>query len=175
MNQCSLCSRLFQNLTRREQNWEGVRKIRSRWGGDPLPPTSPQFFAHPRRAPSLSRFFARLFDLRLEKERKRLLRRLESIIPANMYLISLLVLVGLPTDVNFLTMTYFSSSGCKTIVFPQHGQTALHFGSFISHSPDNYFAKLAILTNSKQDRGSVVRIVLVSLRIEDCSIEEMPD
>ena len=160
MNQCSLCSRLFQNLTRREQNWEGVRKIRSRWGGDdPLPPTSPQFFAHPRRAPSLARFFARLFDLRLEKERKRLLRRLESIIAANMYLISLLVLVSLPTDVNFLTMT----------------QTALHFGSFISHSPDNYFAKLAILTNSKQDRGSVVRIVLVSLRIEDCSIEEMPD
>ena len=121
--------------------------------------TSPQFFPHPRHAPSLARFFARLFDLRLEKERKRLLRRLESIIAANMYLISLLVLVSLPTDVNFLTMT----------------QTALHFGSFISHSPDNYFAKLAILTNSKQDRGSVVRIVLVSLRIEDCSIEEMPD
>ena len=30
----------------------------------------------PRRASSLARFFARLFDLRLEKERKRLLRRL---------------------------------------------------------------------------------------------------
>ena len=39
-------------------------------------PTSPLFFAHPRRGPSLARFFARLFDLRLEKERKRLLRRL---------------------------------------------------------------------------------------------------
>ena len=30
-------------------------------------PTSPRLFAHPRRAPSLARFFARLFDLRLEK------------------------------------------------------------------------------------------------------------
>ena len=39
-------------------------------------PASPQFFADPRRAPSLARFFARLFDLRLEKERKRPLRRL---------------------------------------------------------------------------------------------------
>ena len=34
---------------------------------DPHPlPTSPQLFAHPRRAPSaLARFFARLFDLSL--------------------------------------------------------------------------------------------------------------
>ena len=41
-----------------------------------LLPTSPQFFAHLRCGPSLARFFARLFDLRLEKERKRLLHRL---------------------------------------------------------------------------------------------------
>ena len=39
-------------------------------------PTFPQFFAHPRRTPSLAHFFTRWFDLRLEKERKRLLRRL---------------------------------------------------------------------------------------------------
>ena len=40
------------------------------------PPTSPQVFAPPRGAPLLARFFARLFDLRLEKERNRLLHRL---------------------------------------------------------------------------------------------------
>ena len=39
-------------------------------------PTSPQFFPHPRRAPSLAHFFACLFNLRLEKERKGLLHRL---------------------------------------------------------------------------------------------------
>ena len=43
----------------------------------PLPPsrsplpTLPQLFAHPRRVPLQARFFARLFDLRLEKERKK--------------------------------------------------------------------------------------------------------
>ena len=36
------------------------------------------FFVQPSGAPSLARFFARLLDLRLEKERKRLLRRLHS-------------------------------------------------------------------------------------------------
>ena len=41
-------------------------------------PTSPQLFAHPRRATSLARIFACLFELGLEKERKRLLRRLLS-------------------------------------------------------------------------------------------------
>ena len=41
-------------------------------------PTSPQLFAHRRRAPSLARFFTRLLDLGLEKERKRLVRRLAS-------------------------------------------------------------------------------------------------
>ncbi len=39
-------------------------------------PTSPKFFAHSRSTPLVARFFARLFDLRLGKERKRLLRRL---------------------------------------------------------------------------------------------------
>ena len=37
--------------------------------------TSPQSFAHPKCAPSLAHFFARLFNLCLEKERKQLLRR----------------------------------------------------------------------------------------------------
>ena len=41
-----------------------------------LLPTSSQFSVHPRGAPSPSHFFARLFDLVLEKERERLLRRL---------------------------------------------------------------------------------------------------
>ena len=42
---------------------------------------SPFFFvfAHPRRAPSPARFFACLSDLRLEKKRKQLLRRLSSL------------------------------------------------------------------------------------------------
>ena len=39
-------------------------------------PFLPNCFAHPRRAPSLARFFARLFDLRLEREWKWLPRRL---------------------------------------------------------------------------------------------------
>ena len=34
------------------------------------PPPSHQFFAYPRHAPSLTLFFARLFDLRLEKGKK---------------------------------------------------------------------------------------------------------
>ena len=42
------------------------------------PSFSPIFLAHPRRAPSLARFFARLLNLRLEKERNRLLSRLPS-------------------------------------------------------------------------------------------------
>ena len=83
----NLRSSRFQKLTQRELNWEGVQKYKEQREGvrqaklcfpilaHPLP-TSPQFFAHPRRAPSLAHFFARLFDLRLEKERKRLLRRL---------------------------------------------------------------------------------------------------
>ena len=85
----TLHSRRFQKLTRRERNWEGVRKIRSRgrgWGerrkrlfSPPLPTQSPQCLVHSRRAPSLARFFARLFDLRLEKERKRLLRSLSQL------------------------------------------------------------------------------------------------
>ena len=59
-----------KKLTRKKRSWEGVRKIRSS-----SPPHFFPIFAHPRRAPSLARFFARLFDLRLEQERKRLLRR----------------------------------------------------------------------------------------------------
>ena len=67
-----------------EWEFEKKKTERSREGSETHPifllvhllPTSPQFFAHPRRAPSLARFFARLFDLQLEKERKRLLRRL---------------------------------------------------------------------------------------------------
>ena len=42
---------------------EGVRQVH------PLP-TSPLFFAHSRRAPSLARFLARLFDLRPGKGKK---------------------------------------------------------------------------------------------------------
>ena len=41
-------------------------------------PTCPQFFANPRCAPLLAHFFARLFDLYLEKERKQLLRKLKT-------------------------------------------------------------------------------------------------
>ena len=37
--------------------------------------TFPQSFSHPRCAPSLAHFFARLFDLCLEKKRKKLLSR----------------------------------------------------------------------------------------------------
>ena len=78
----SLRNRQFQKLTRRERNWERVRKIRSRLRRSaerraffpPSPPsclplsTSPHFFAHYRRATSLARSFARLFELRLGKE-----------------------------------------------------------------------------------------------------------
>ena len=91
----SLRSRRSENRTRRKRNCaggsaknkkqrEGVRRTKDSFSPHPLPvpphplPTSPQFFAQPRRAPSLARFFARLLDLRLEKERKRLLRRLHS-------------------------------------------------------------------------------------------------
>ena len=63
--------------------WSSVKYL-GLTAGDSSSPTpslflltsSPQFFAHPIRGPSLARFFACLFDLRLEKERKRLLRRL---------------------------------------------------------------------------------------------------
>ena len=93
-HQASRRNKRFQKLTRRERNWEGVgkknlregnetgrkyEKITSRGRASLLAHslhTSPQVFAHPRHAPSLARFFTCLFDLRLEKERKRLLRRL---------------------------------------------------------------------------------------------------
>ena len=61
---------------------EGLRRATDSFSPHPLPllahplPTSPHFFAHPSRAPSLARFFTRLFDLRLEKEMKQLLHRL---------------------------------------------------------------------------------------------------
>ena len=84
---------VFKNVRQgNETPREGVRKLRSKERGSgerflftqPPPPsrsplpTSPQFFAQPRRAPLLGRFFdhACSFDLRMEEERKRLLRRL---------------------------------------------------------------------------------------------------
>ena len=65
----SLRSMRFQKLTRRERNWErsGI-DCRSLLFPHPLPllahplSTSSQFFAHPRRARSLARFFTRLFS-----------------------------------------------------------------------------------------------------------------
>ena len=61
---------------------EGARQAKETFSPHPLPllahplPTSPQIFCSPRRARLLARFFACLFDLRQEKKRKRLLRRL---------------------------------------------------------------------------------------------------
>ena len=83
---------------------EGVRKIRSRgrgWGELRIPflptpsplvvhplPTSPQFFAQPRRAPSLARVLRSLVRSPpgKGKERKRLLRRLMPIICRSFFL-----------------------------------------------------------------------------------------
>ena len=76
----SMRRRRFQKLTGRKnkEQRERVRGAKDSFSPHTLPllahplPTSKQFFAHPR-------FFARLFDLRLEKERKRLLRRLANV------------------------------------------------------------------------------------------------
>ena len=74
-----------KNLTKVDETGRECEKIRSRGRSEasdsflhtPSPlSTSPQFFAHAWRALSLARFFARVFDLRLGKKRKRLLRRL---------------------------------------------------------------------------------------------------
>ena len=75
-------SRHFQNLMRREQNWEGVRKVRNRGRA-----TSLQFFCSPQVCSFAYPLFARLFNLCLEKERNRLLRRLNDLFNSCTFLI----------------------------------------------------------------------------------------
>ena len=53
--------------------------------------------------------------------------------------------------------------------------TPLRFGLFISHSPGKYFAKLAISTNSRQNRASVDRLLkqVNSMLLCVCSVSSI--
>ena len=57
-NSSGLRRRRFRKLTRRKRNSAGESTCEKSLLTHPLP-TSPQFFAHPRRAPLLPRFFTR--------------------------------------------------------------------------------------------------------------------
>lgn len=65
---------------------------------------------------------------------------------------------SLSTTVKFSTTRYFSFSTtafAKREAGAKYPPTPYRFGLFISHALGKYFAKLAITTNSIQNRGSV--------------------
>ena len=60
----------------------------------------------------------------------------------------------------FLVRSFLSSSATKASVeLDKASPTCAVLGSFISHAPDSYFAKLAISTNSRYNRGFADRLV----------------